>query len=161
MDSLREDRSRIADAIPAAHAQTCYRRRASGGGTDATGTLANARAAASQVTSAGADGSVSSVPVARQAGNTEHSRTAGRRGRRGARCAAPCPLRTQDTTAPRVGGHRHLERHASEASADDAQQLRPVDERHTYLRGELLCIGGVLVHGQTIDRSARIACWTP
>ena len=40
MDSLREGRSRIAEAIPAAHAQTCYRRRASGGGTDATGTLA-------------------------------------------------------------------------------------------------------------------------
>ena len=28
MDSLREDRSQITDAIPAVHAQTCYRRRA-------------------------------------------------------------------------------------------------------------------------------------
>jgi hypothetical protein len=28
MDSLREDRSRITDAIAAVHAQTCYRRRA-------------------------------------------------------------------------------------------------------------------------------------
>lgn len=31
MDSLMEDRSQIADAISAVHAQTCYRRRASDG----------------------------------------------------------------------------------------------------------------------------------
>jgi hypothetical protein len=40
MDSLMEDRSRITDAITAVHAETCYRRLGSKGGTVAAGALA-------------------------------------------------------------------------------------------------------------------------
>jgi hypothetical protein len=36
----------------------------------------------------------------------------------------------------RVDGQRHLERHAGEAGADDAEQFRPVDERQAHLVGE-------------------------
>ncbi len=106
MDSSMKGRSQIADAIPATGAETCYRHLLCPKG----GTVGARDAAHAMTTAPLGDVSLRGRPQRRACashGRPEtwsNPRTAGRRGRHGAPCAAPYPLRTQGMSDdPRTG----------------------------------------------------------